>query len=72
MSEKETTPLLQKFIQTIFSGLGIDKSIAKKVLSDPDVKKQISQLKKSTDVVIKNSKKWQELVTEKECKKQKS
>jgi hypothetical protein len=48
MSEKETTPFLQNFIQSIFSGLGIDKSIAKKVLSDPDVKKQISQLKKST------------------------
>ena len=48
MSEKETTPFVQNFIQTIFTGLGIDKAIAKKVLSDPDVKKQISQLRKST------------------------
>ncbi len=66
--ENNTTPLLQKFIQSIFTGLGIDKKIAKKVLSDPDVRKQIEQLKKSTQIVINNSKKWQELLDQ-ECNK---
>lgn len=58
---KDSRSFVQKFFQNIFTGLGLDKMIARKVLNDPQVKAQISNLNRSTQIVINNAQKWKKL-----------
>ncbi len=60
MSEQSKS-FVQKFFQNIFTGLKLDKMIAQKVLNDPQVKTQISNLNRSTQIVINNAQRWKKL-----------
>lgn len=60
MSEQSKS-FVQKFFQNIFTGLKLDKMIAQKVLNDPQVKAQISNLNRSTQIVINNAQRWKKL-----------
>ena len=58
---KDSRSFVQKFFQNIFTELGLDKMIARKVLNDPQVKAQISNLNRSAQIVINNAQRWKKL-----------